>query len=139
MNDQWQEQIVFNEIDFIGLLGINIGEIMEIAENMDNNICILSLNGKLDAYYSIELENSIKKVIQGGCSSILVNFQGVEYISSSGLRVILSSLKQLKKLGGQLKLSNLKPYVKEVFEISGFTQIFEIYENEKEALESFKA
>lgn len=111
---------------------------MKITENMDDNICRLSLDGKLDAYHSIELEKCINKVILGGCSNLLLNFQGVDYISSSGLRVVLSSLKQLKKSGGNIILSNLHPYVMEVFEISGFKQIFEIYESEEEALKSFK-
>ena len=111
---------------------------MKITENIDDNICKLSLDGKLDAYHSIELEKHINKVIMAGCSNLLLNFQGVDYISSSGLRVVLSSLKQLKKSGGNIILSNLHPYVMEVFEISGFKQIFEIYESEEEALKSFK-
>lgn len=111
---------------------------MKITENIDDNICKLSLDGKLDAYHSIELEKCINKAIHGGCSNLLLNFQGVDYISSSGLRVVLSSLKQLKKSGGNIILSNLHPYVMEVFEISGFKQIFEIYESEEDALKSFK-
>lgn len=111
---------------------------MKITENIDDNICKLSLDGKLDAYHSIELEKYINKVILEGCINLLLNFQGVDYISSSGLRVVLSSLKQLKKSGGKIILSNLHPYVMEVFEISGFKQIFEIYESEEEALNSFK-
>ncbi len=111
---------------------------MEILENKHGDVTVMSLNGKLDAYYSIELENKINKVIAGGCNKILVDFGDVNYISSSGLRVVLSSLKKLKKSGGRIILSDLKPYVYEVFEISGFTQIFEIYDTPQEALESFK-
>ena len=61
----------------------------------------------------------------------------VEYISSSGLRVMLSSLKKLNQLDGTLKLSSLQPYVLEVFEIAGFTQLFEIYDSAEEAVDSF--
>ncbi len=111
---------------------------MEIIENKEGIITILSLNGKLDAYYSNELESRIHKVIQGECINILVDFIGVDYISSSGLRVMLSSLKKLKESDGQIKLSNLNPYVMQVFEISGYNQIFEIYDTKEEALESFK-
>ncbi|MCZ3366366.1 MULTISPECIES: STAS domain-containing protein [Methanobacterium] len=111
---------------------------MKITEDIDDNICKLSLEGKLDAYHSTELEKCINKVIGDGCINLLLNFQRVDYISSSGLRVVLSSLKQLKKSGGKIILSNLHPYVMEVFEISGFKQIFEIYESEEEALKSFE-
>ncbi|MEN6551353.1 MAG: STAS domain-containing protein [Methanobacterium sp.] len=111
---------------------------MKITEKIDDNICKLFLDGKLDAYQSIELEKCVNRVIHSGCTCLLLNFQGVDYISSSGLRVVLSSLKQLKKSGGKMVLSNLHPYVMEVFEISGFKQIFEIYESEEEALKSFE-
>ncbi|WP_287681765.1 STAS domain-containing protein [Methanobacterium sp.] len=61
----------------------------------------------------------------------------MEYISSSGLRVMLSSLKKLNAMGGNLKLSSLQPYVMEVFKIAGFTKLFQIYNDEQEATNSF--
>ena len=109
---------------------------MEIEEKSVGTVEILSLNGRLDAYSSNEVEKSINTLIEGGCVRIVVNFDGVEYISSSGLRVMLASLKRLKKLQGDLKLACLKPYVKEVFDIAGFTQLFEICEGEEEAVDS---
>jgi len=97
---------------------------------------ILALDGRLDAYSSNEVERSINTLIDGGCVKIVVNFNGVEYISSSGLRVMLASLKRLKKVHGDLILACLKPYVKEVFDIAGFTQLFEICDREEEAVRS---
>jgi len=87
-------------------------------------------------YSSNELERSISALIDGGSVRLVVNFDGVDYISSSALRVMLASLKRLKKVEGDLKLACLKPYVKEVFDIAGFTQLFEIYEEEEEAVNS---
>ena len=109
---------------------------MEIKEKSVGNVTVLSLNGRLDAYSSNEVEGCINTLIDGGCMSIVVNFDGVEYISSSGLRVMLASLKRLKKAQGDLKLACLKPYVKEVFDIAGFTQLFEICDQEEEAVTS---
>ena len=111
---------------------------MEIEEKSIGNVEIISLNGRLDAYSSNEAERSINTLVDKGCVRIVANFHGVEYISSSGLRVMLASLKRLKKVQGDLKLACLKPYVKEVFDIAGFTQLFEIYEQEEEAVNSFK-
>jgi anti-sigma B factor antagonist len=51
--------------------------------------------------------------------------------------VMLASLKQLRKMDGDLKLACLKPYVRETFEIAGFTQLFEIYDREEEAIDEF--
>ena len=109
---------------------------MKLEEKKEGNVAILTLNGRLDAYSSNELERSISTLIDNGSVRIVVNFGGVDYISSSGLRVMLASLKRLKKAEGDLKLACLKPYVKEVFDIAGFTQLFNIYEQEEEAVNS---
>lgn len=111
---------------------------MEIEEKSANDVNIISLKGRLDAYSSNELEKIINALIDRDCTKIVVNFDGVEYISSSGLRVMLASLKRLRKIQGDIKLTSLRPYVQEVFDIAGFTQVFEIYKEEKEALDSFK-
>ena len=110
---------------------------MEIEGKSEGNVEILSLNGRLDAYLSNGVESSINALIDKGSVRIVVNFDGVEYISSSGLRVMLASLKRLKKVQGNIKLACLKPYVKDVFYIAVFTQLFEFYEREEEAVNSF--
>ncbi|HUV03328.1 MAG TPA: STAS domain-containing protein [Desulfobacteria bacterium] len=107
---------------------------MEIKEKREGDVAILSLEGRLDAYSSNEVETHINTMIEGGCVRIVVNFGGVEYISSSGLQVMLASLKRLKKADGDFKLACLKPYVKEVFDIAGFTQLFAIFEEEEAAI-----
>jgi len=107
---------------------------MEIEEKDAGRVKILRLTGRLDAYSANEVEKSITGLIDGGCVRIVVNLEGVEYISSSGLRVILAALKQLRKLKGELSLACLRPYVKEIFDIAGFTQLFTIYDREAEAV-----
>ncbi|MEA2051332.1 MAG: STAS domain-containing protein [Euryarchaeota archaeon] len=109
---------------------------MKLEEKRDGNVAILTLKGRLDAYSSNELERSISALIDDGSVRLIVNFDGVDYISSSGLRVMLASQKRLKKEEGDLKLACLKPYVKEVFDIAGFIQLFAIYEQEEEAVNS---
>jgi anti-sigma B factor antagonist len=63
--------------------------------------------------------------------------EGLEYISSSGLRVFLSQLKKVRKQQGDIKLASMKPYIREVFDIAGFTQLFNIFDNENAAILSF--
>ncbi len=67
---------------------------MEIEEKSVGNVEILSLNDRLDAYLSNEVERSINALIEKGSVGFVVNRDGVEYISSSGLRVMLASLKR---------------------------------------------
>jgi anti-sigma B factor antagonist len=110
---------------------------MEITTKTINDVEIVFLNGRLDAYNSNLVEKKLDELIDSGKIKMVADLSGVEYISSSGLRVMLSSLKKLDKLGGTLKLSSLQPYVMEVFEIAGFTQLFQIYDSEDEAVTSF--
>lgn len=110
---------------------------MEIGIKSVDDIGVISLEGRLDAYSSNQANETINSLIEDGCIKIVVNFGETEYISSSGLRVMLATLKKLNKMEGDIKLACLKPYVLEVFEIAGFTQFFDIYEREEEAVNSF--
>jgi anti-sigma B factor antagonist len=110
---------------------------MEMTGKRVNNVEVVFLNGRLDAYNSNLVEGKFSEIIDSGKVQIVADLSGVDYISSSGLRVMLSSLKKLNKMGGTLKLSCLQHYVLEVFEIAGFTQLFQIYDSDKEAIASF--
>ena len=112
---------------------------MEIEERDAGKVKVLALSGRLDAYSSSEVEKRITGLIDGGSVRIVVNFEDVEYISSSGLRVMLAALKRLRKLKGELSLACLRPYVKEVFDIAGFTQLFAIYDREADAVDKCTA
>jgi len=110
---------------------------MKLDNKSSGDVKIVLLAGRLDAQSSEGLKGDIEGLIGDGCRKIVANFDRVEYISSSGLRVLLASLKQLRKIDGDLKLACLKPYVRETFEIAGFTQLFEIYDREDEAIAEF--
>jgi len=110
---------------------------MKIDDRSSGDVKIVSPEGRLDAPSSEELKAKMEGLIGDGCRKMVANLDRVEYISSSGLRVMLASLKQLRKTGGDLKLACLKPYVRETFEIAGFTQLFEIYDREDEAVTEF--
>jgi anti-sigma B factor antagonist len=110
---------------------------MKLDNKSSGDVKIVLPAGRLDAQSSDELKVNIEGLIGDGCRKIVANFDRVEYISSSGLRVMLASLKQLRKIDGDLKLACLKPYVRETFEIAGFTQLFEIYDGEEDAIDGF--
>ena len=110
---------------------------MQITQKQEGKVHIFSLNGRFDAHSAGDVENELNLVISKGEHNLLVDLDGVEYISSAGLRVLLAATKKLKKEKGEIKLCCLKPYVKEVFDIAGFTQIFKIYHTVEEATQSF--
>lgn len=112
---------------------------MEILENKKGSVNIISLGGRLDAFSSSDVETKLNALIGTGEVQLVVNLDNLEYISSSGLRVLLATLKKVRKNQGDIRLACLKPYIKEVFDISGFTQLFKIFDNEETATDSFAA
>lgn len=110
---------------------------MEILEQKIGNVNIISLSGRLDAYSANDLERKLDSLIDADQVQLVVNLGRLEYISSSGLRVLLAALKKVRKQQGDIKLACLKPYIKEVFDIAGFTQLFTIFDAEDAAVSSF--
>lgn len=110
---------------------------MKIDVHDSNAIKVLNIEGDLNANTSGEAETRLNKLIMGGNQKLVVNLESLNYISSAGLRVFLSANKLIKKKDGKLRLCGLNKTVKEVFEISGFNMIFEIFDNETQAVEGF--
>ncbi len=110
---------------------------MPISVKTTNEVKVLEFEGKLDTQTSPEAQDQLTELIEKGEKKILVNFGKLDYISSAGLRVLLIAAKQLKSADGELRLCCLNEVVKEVFDISGFTTIFNVFGSESEALEDF--
>jgi anti-anti-sigma factor len=107
---------------------------MDITTTSKNNATILSITGRIDTATAPELEQAINKEIDGGHRQILLNFSGVSYISSGGLRVLLATAKKLKTPGDKFGICGLSQEVLKILKLAGFTSIFSIYPSEGEAL-----
>lgn len=110
---------------------------MDILDKKKGDIVIVSLAGRLDAYGANDVEKKLDLFIDSGQVKLVINLENLEYISSSGLRVFLAALKKVRKQQGDMKLADLKPFIKEIFDIAGFTQLFNILDNEEAAVNSF--
>ncbi len=107
---------------------------MEVKTEEDlTTVVIVS---RFDAYTASDVETALKDLIGKGAKKIICDFSQTEYVASAGLRVLLSSAKILQKCGGQIVMASMKPYVREVFDISGFTQIFKVFDSQEEALQT---
>ena len=93
---------------------------------------------RFDAYTAGDAEKVLKEQIAKGTKKIIVDFSKTEYIASAGLRVLLSAAKGLQNLGGKIVLFSMRPQVYDIFEVSGFIQIFKIYASQQEALENLR-
>jgi anti-sigma B factor antagonist len=110
---------------------------MEIIARKTGDLSIVSLGGRLDAYVSGEVEQRLNTLIDANEVRLVVSLDRLDYISSSGLRVLLASLKKVKKREGDIKIACMKPHIKEVFDIAGFSQLFSIYDHEDAAVLAF--
>ena len=107
---------------------------MIITLNKIGDTNIVQIEGRLDTTNYGELEHHLSSLTDKKELIILLDLEKMEYISSSGLRILLMFLKKLKSLEGRVMLCGLSNDIKEIFEISGFINIFEIFENQEEAL-----
>jgi len=95
---------------------------------------VLQIEGRLDTTNYGELEHHLSSLTDNDELNILLNLDKLEYISSSGLRILLMFLKKIKAVDGRFMLCGLSYDIREIFEISGFINIFEIFENQEAAL-----
>jgi anti-anti-sigma factor len=109
---------------------------MEIAKRKEKDVSIVAVSGRIDAITAPDFEKSLDELIAAGDRVILIDLSALGYISSAGLRSILSSAKKLKALTGEILFTGLQGPVEEVFQISGFKSIFKIFPSEAEALGS---
>ena len=110
---------------------------MDIVEKKLDKVNMLSLSGRLDAYSATEMEKKLDALIESGQTRLVLDLEKLEYISSSGLRVFLAALKKVKKEQGDIKLACMKPFIREVFDIAGFSQLFNIFDTREAAVSSF--
>ena len=104
-----------------------------------DNLCVIALADRIDVSSSPELEKLFGQLLDNGQDAILCDFSKTEYISSMGLRVFLSTLKRTVKAGGQLSLCCLNPGVMEIFDMTGLTGLFQIFDTSAAALAAFPA
>jgi anti-sigma B factor antagonist len=111
---------------------------MEIIESKIGNVNVLCPCGRLDAYAANEVEKKLSELTDSAQIWLVVSMEKLEYISSSGLRVLLAALKKTRQQQGDIRLACLQPFVQEVFDIAGFSQLFKMFDKEEDAVNSFK-
>ena len=97
---------------------------MNINRKVNEKELIVIAEGRIDTNTAPLLENEITDIEK--FENLIFDFKNVEYISSAGLRVLLAAQKRINKVGGNMKISNVNENVKDVFEVTGFTDILKI-------------
>ena len=102
-----------------------------------DNIGILYPTGHLDAHSVEKFENEMLKMLEENIVKIVVNCTDLNYISSAGMGIIMGYLDEIREKGGDIKLSNVMERVYEIFDLVGFTDIYDFIEDEQKAIEKF--
>ncbi len=97
----------------------------------------LTLTGKLDLMNAVEAKETVKTLLGRDRTMIHIDMKGVDFINSSGLGAMVSMLKEIRIRQGRLTLSNLAPYIVEIFDITQLSNVFEIYDTVEEAMVSY--
>lgn len=111
---------------------------LSISHRKVDTYDVLDLTGELDAHTASQLERKLQTLIEQDKHRIIVNCEELEYIASAGLGVFMAYIEDVRSLGGDIKLSNMNPKVYNVFDLLGFPTLYDIVQEEKDAIQKFE-
>ena len=110
---------------------------MDITKNVDGDVTIIALNGRLDGEEATRFEQEVLSSVESGAAKLLFDFGGLDYINSSGLRVLVMAYQRLHPNGGKIAICSIKDYIQEIFDISGYNKLFALHPDQTAAMGSF--
>ena len=111
---------------------------MQISQQRFENVKVLTLRGRIDNGSSDSFKTGLGSHVaqcRAGGDRLVLDFAGVDYISSVGLRALMLAARQSRAQGGTIVMAALQPVVREIFEISRFNMVFDCFDSVREALE----
>lgn len=109
----------------------------EIIEEEKNGVVILRVSGELDALVAPQLKDRLIKLMELDKKNFILDFEGLSHINSLAMGIIRGRLKEIKEKQGDIKLIKLNNHIKTIFEMVGLDELFQIFDTEEEAINSF--
>jgi anti-sigma B factor antagonist len=110
---------------------------MEVGTTLYKRCGLVTVSGRVDSNTAPAFEETLKQVIQDGQHNVILELSGVDFMSSAGLRGMVSSLKACKGGGGDLVLASPSKRVFEVMQLAGLTSLFSLFDDVTAAVGSF--
>lgn len=107
------------------------------ASELNPGCTVIDVEGFLDAYTVAELEETFTKLLKDKRFKLIVNLAKLDYISSAGLGTFMGVIDEIRDNHGDIILTNLSPKIFKVFDLLGFSELFQIVENENSAVAKF--
>ncbi len=111
---------------------------LEIVKENKGSITVIKVIGDINAHTVNDFEKALEQCVENGEYSILIDCERLDYISSAGLGALMGVIESVKNNGGDIKLCNTSSSVYRVFDILGFTELFQIFDSLEEGLKAFK-
>ncbi len=103
----------------------------------ENKTVLLEVKGEVDAHTACKLEEALTDLLTQGHSRLVLDVSQVEYISSTGLRVLLDAQREARGLGGEVRLFGPKTPVRRVIELAGFERLLYVSDSREKAMENW--
>lgn len=107
---------------------------IEMTHEHRSGALILRPKKRIDSSTAKSFEEQANALVDAGPGNVIIDFSELDYISSAGLRVVLTTAKRVKAVGGGLTLCGVRDNVREVFDVSGFASIFGMHDSVDAAL-----
>jgi anti-anti-sigma factor len=115
---------------------------LEISSRQFADVVVAAPTGRIDHQSAAQFEAALAPMVQEACSgkgALVLDFTGVEYISSVGLRALMIAAKQLRAAGAKIAVTNLRPVVAEILAISRFDRLLGVFASVRDAIQLFSA
>ena len=110
---------------------------MQISEDKRGDVTVVSIDGSVDALTAGEVDAYLDRLVSEGLTQLVLDLSKVDYVSSAGLRSLLTTLKSARQVGGDLRLAAARESVHKVLAMAGFTSIMKSYPDAGAAVASF--
>lgn len=108
---------------------------LDIRTKREDGTCVLTIAGEIDVYTAPRLKDALVEAIASGCRNLIIDLEGVGFIDSSGLGVLVGALRRAKENDGAVRLVCTREGILKVLRITGLDKVFPIFGNTQEASE----
>jgi anti-sigma B factor antagonist len=108
---------------------------LDVKTECEGGVCVATVLGEVDVYTSPQLKTKLLESIDSGCSRLVIALDGVSFIDSSGLGVLVGALRRLKERGDDLRIVCTREQILRIFRITGLDKVFPIVATLDEARE----
>ena len=112
---------------------------LSISKITSADPAIFKIEGRIDGLTSKQIQAEIDEILDAGVKNLILDFAGVYYLSSAGIRVFINQMKKINLIGGQLFFVSLSSHILEIFKISGLCSVFKVFNSYQEITDLLNA